>query len=540
MSRWCGHVSVCVARGSLAFTRHSMRSHFLAAVVAAIAWGCAARTTAAAAAAAPRLVQWHFLGTARLAQDTNAVRLRAVLAQSTTRVVLEHATSRLAAAATTDAAAATTLTCPLLADLLAAESFGEVRGGTGVPTQWLLALRLPAERGQHWATNWPALVRALGMAKGQASYAGGWLVGGVGANAAAPDLQPLRARVAQAGRAEAWLEGEANLPRLARTFGWPTNVTWPQAHFAVTGRGLNVRTTARLAFDHTLDLPLEAWRIPTNTVREPLLSFTAIQGLRPWLTGQSVLAELGLPAPNQVFVWAQSQVPYQTQLAWAMPNAVERIAALRTRLLPVARAHVPWLNLGRVEYDTNSHRVSWLGFPVIVPFLNPAPDAGFVEAGIFPVVNPKATVPPELYAQILGRKELAYYDWELTQPRLADWLVLQTLQGMVAGYAPPLTNRVILSWLQDTNVTGNLGNSVTEVTRTSPRELDAVRTSAVGLTAFEILQFARWVGGERFPHWTPPRPAAAMRKAGPRTNAAPARPNSPKPLRRASVPPAKH
>ena len=536
-TRCRGPVSVCFAGGSLAFTRHSMRSHFLAAVVAAIAWAWAARTTAAETSP-PTLVQWHFLGAVQLAQDTNAARLRSVLAQPTTRAVFEQTIARLAAATGTNAAAAA-LTRPLFNDLLAAESFGEVRGGSGAPTQWLLAMRLPAEHGKRWASTWPALTGALGMAKGQAAYADGWLVGGVSASGEAPDLKPLRQRVAGAGKAGAWLEGVANLSGLARTFGWPTYVTWPEAHFAVVGGGQNVRATARLVFDHALDLPLEAWHIPTNTVREPLLSFTAIQGMRPWLAGRPVLTELSLPAPNQVFEWAQSQVPYQTHFAWAMPNADEHVRALQTKLLPAARAHVSWLNFGRLEYDTNRHRLSWLGFPVIVPFVNPAADAGFVEAGIFPILNPKATAPSELYAQILGRKELVYYDWELTQPRLADWQALQTLHGILAGYLPPLTNQVVLAWLQDTNVTRNLGNAVTEVTRAAPRELNAVRTSAVGLTAFEILQFARWVGGERFPHWTPPQSAAALRKARPHTNAPPARPNGPKPLRRATVPPVK-
>ncbi len=509
-----------------------MRNHFRAALAAVWVWGCAAGAPATAAeAASPVLLQWHFLGTARLAQDTNAVRLRTVLAQPTTRSLLEQTTARLAAA--------TMLTRPFFDALVTAESFGEVGGGAGTPTQWRLALRLPADPGNRWAADWPKLTRALGMAQGEAAYADGWLVGGVSTGNGSPDLKSLRARAVGSGPTEAWLEGVANLPRLAAIFGWPANVTWPEAHFALTGRGLNVRTTARLAFDRALELPLEAWRIPTNTVREPLSSFTAVQGLRNWLAAQPVLTELGLPAPNQVFEWTQAQVPYQTQFAWQMPEAGERIAALHTKLLPVARAHVPWLDLGRVEYDPVHHRLSWLGFPVIVPFITPAADQGFVEAGIFPVVNPKATAPPELYAQILGRKDLVYYDWELTQPRLDDWLALQALHGIVAGYAPPLTNQVVLAWLQDTNVTRNLGNSVTEVTLASPRELGAVRTSAVGFTACEILHFAQWVGGARFPHWTPPQPAIAVHRSGPRTNAPPARPANSKPLRRAAVPPAK-
>jgi hypothetical protein len=237
------------------------------------------------------------------------------------------------------------------------------------------------------------------------------------------------------------------------------------------------------------------------------------------------LTELGLAAPNQLFSWAQSQVPYQTQFAWEMAGASNWIQATTAKLKPALAARVPWLNLGELEFATNLTRLLWHGFPVIVPFINPASDPGFVEAGIFPVRNPRGPAPPELYAQFRGRTNLVLYDWEITQPRLADWQSMGMLHQMLAGYLPPATNGPARRWLQDTNVTRFLGNAVTEITRTSPRELAAVRTSAIGLTAFELHWLARWLDGSRFPRQTPPEwPANRGRRAAATPNAPVSRP----------------
>jgi hypothetical protein len=75
---------------------------------------------------------------------------------------------------------------------------------------------------------------------------------------------------------------------------------------------------------------------------------------------------------------------------------------------------------------------------------------------------------------------------------------------MVAGHAPPPTNTAGVHWLQDTNVTSQLGNTVTEITRVSARELTGVRNAPVGLTAVELFQVVRWLDGANFPKWTPP------------------------------------
>jgi hypothetical protein len=204
-----------------------------------------------------------------------------------------------------------------------------------------------------------------------------------------------------------------------------------------------------------------------------------------------------------------------------MPDAGESIANSAPLVPAVFRAQWPWLNFGELQFATNLHRLLWNGFPIVVPYINPAADAGFVVAGIFPVVNSQPPAPAELYSQVLGRTNLAYYHWEVTQPRIGDWHAMNLVQGMLAGLKPPKVEAPAYRWLQDTNALRHLGNTVTEITRVSPRELSLVRTSAAGFTAWELTQLARWLEGDQFPHWTPPQPAAGKRS--------PATPATPKP-----------
>jgi hypothetical protein len=390
-------------------------------------------------------------------------------------------------------------------------------------------VRLPAERARLWQSNWPGFAKTLGFAQADTVVLGDWLVAGMGDGPLSAS-RVVGKRIQQTRQpapthSGAWLEIEAGLDKLAPMLGLPETVTWPpQAKLTAAGRGANLRVEGRFQYDKPLELPLEPWRIPTNTVREPLLAFTAVQGVRPWLAERTGLKELGVPAPNQAFAWSQSQVPYQTYYAWAMPDAAKILSAAAPRLPAVAKSALSWVNFGELQFNTNLHRLTWLGWPLILPYAEPAPDPGFAVAGIFPVTNPGRPAPPDLYAQIIGRTNLVYYHWEITQPRLADFEILNLVYSMVAGHAPPSTNSVGTLWLKDTNVTSQLGNTITEITRVSPRELAGTRSASVGLTAIELFQIVRWLDGANFPKWTPPEQMIVDGKLVRRPGATPPQP----------------
>lgn len=485
-------------------------------VVAALVAGCAPGAGSAPDAdAADLLVRWQFAGTSQLTADTNGTALRAVLAEPATRALVAHTLERLAAAPVTKPLA------PFLNDLLQFESLVQARGRPD-RAEWTLAVRVPPERAAVWLSTWTNAASAWERPRTPVVRVGDWILAGVGEEPLV-GFEAVRQRLSQTGRPGAhhepgaWLEVEARLARLATALNLPTNVAWPYVHLALAGRDEAVRTVGRLVYDRPLELPLEPWRIPTNTIREPLVSFAALQGVRPWLATHSLVRELDLPAPNQIYGWARSLAPYLTQFAWELPEAATRLPALQPRLAAALRARLPWLDFGELQLVPGLTRLVWTGFPMLVPFLGPAPDPGFVTAGIFPVTGPESPPPPPaLYAQLLGRTNLVFYHWEITQPRLGDWRELHLVHDMVAGHAPPPTNTPAARWLQDPGVARHLGNAVTEVTRTGPRELTLVRRSAIGLTAFEIHWVARWLDGRRFPLLSPPvrvlgtpRPTAA-------------------------------
>ncbi len=487
---------------------------FLWGSIASVVAGFILRAAADSELSRGELARWHFLGTSRVAADTNGARVHAVFAQPSTKALLGRAFDGLSRRSTSDPAGAA-LVRDFLEQALAVESRGECHAEPGEPVQqWIVALRTGGSQAQQWATRWAELARHTGFAQSSSAVEGEWFLGGLG-RTAAPDLKPLQ-KEAVGGTLETsvpvWLELDADLARLAKMFSWPACIIWPRAHLTLTGRGPNVRTTADLVYAEPLALSLGQWQVPTNTVREPLLSFTALQGIGPWLAKQPALKELGWPAPNQLFGWAQSESPYATHAAWQMPDAPARIQAAQANLKAVARSLVPWLDLGELEYVAEASRLTWRGFPILVPFIGPAADTGFVQAGLFPVANPKQPAPPELYAQLWGRTNLVYYNWELTQPRLGDWEALDVLFTITGGFMPPPTNSVARTWLRDTNVTSQLGNCVTEITAEGPERLRVVRTSAAGLTAFELFRAALWIEGERFPGYTPPQPVQLRRK----------------------------
>jgi len=237
------------------------------------------------------------------------------------------------------------------------------------------------------------------------------------------------------------------------------------------------------------------------------------------------------PAPDQLFGWSQSVLTFQTYAAWELPGLNESLPALAARLPEVLKTNLPRVGFGSIGWQTNTSRISWMGLPMLVPYLGaaPAPEEQFVVAGIFPTTSMKPQGPRELYSQFIDRTNLVAYHWELTGTRVTDWRNMFSFYNMLASYAPPATNDLAQAWINDTNVINQLGNAVTEVVQTSPRELTAVRTSTTGLTGFELYQLLRWVGNRGFPvHLDPPsigkrsRPQPGVRLADPAAPIGPA------------------
>jgi hypothetical protein len=164
--------------------------------------------------------------------------------------------------------------------------------------------------------------------------------------------------------------------------------------------------------------------------------------------------------------------------------------------------------LGRIAFTTNRTEIGWVGMPILVPFMRPAPEPGddFLlfgsMAGIIPM-GPNTNPPPaELLNQFLPRTNLVYYDWEITEAKLAQWVPIFQLAAMLSPNPSFPGAAAANQWLR--SVAPKLGNAITEVAVHSPTELKAVRRSDVGLTAIELAVLTRWLDNPAFPAFAYP------------------------------------
>ena len=119
--------------------------------------------------------------------------------------------------------------------------------------------------------------------------AGEWVVftAGSGTSARATEmLASIKANGRPARPTGAWLDGDVNLARLD---GWLPALenfqNLPVAHFSLSNRADYVRTYATLDFPKAHGWKSEPWQVPTNAIRDPLVSFLAVRGIAPVLEG---------------------------------------------------------------------------------------------------------------------------------------------------------------------------------------------------------------------------------------------------------------
>src|SRR5205814_1069409 len=112
------------------------------------------------------------------------------------------------------------------------------------------------------------------------------------------------------GTSNNWLEVRADLACLLD--GVVTNSPWglPALSLSLAGRDNEVHTRAQFTFPKPLPASLESWNVPTNLIHDPLISFTAMRGVQPWISSLKAWNDLKFgAAPDQVFIWEQEGVP---------------------------------------------------------------------------------------------------------------------------------------------------------------------------------------------------------------------------------------
>ena len=466
----------------------------------------------------------HFAGTDRIATDPNHAAFTNEFCSAEARALASQTLDKLARvpgvwfqsklpAGAGDGAAQLR---PLLDDLLQAEWIFEMRDTPGSP-EYALAIRLSPERAQLWSKNLAALLQGwtgIGISQDksgtwelkkhlppdlfQFSRSGDWVVIGCG-----QDKLSLGGQILQnAPASDGWLGVEANWPRLAQLFPALKAFDFPKIQMAVAARGTNLQLTGNL----TLAQPLAAlakWQVPTGAIHQPLVSFTAVRGIGPWLAKQNWMRPLAIqPPPDQFFIWAQARIPFQTFAAAPVPDAKVALAQLDQRL----SADTSWQGqfFSPVGLEKTNNEISLRGLPpLIMPFVQalhePAGEflVGGLVGGIFPR-PPRALPPPPEVLAPLNQPNLVYYHWEVTSDRL-NTLPPQMMQLLllVTRNEQLKMNSAAGKWF--VRIGPTLGSTVTEVTQTAPNQLAFKRTAPCGLTGIELLAFVDWLEAPGFP-----------------------------------------
>jgi len=477
----------------------------------------------------------HWLGKKRLAADTSATHLLGIWNLPESTRLEARALDKLALAPwrllKDDAAtngAPTRLLRSLIEDLVAEESYLEVRYLTNHPGELAFAIRLSAERAGLWETNLAVVLESLTGIRPRSApdgrsgwslkkhdppnlveltHADEWTVVGLAHdhNALFADLlahiqsdgAPFAARATNS-----WLEADLDPRRIGsvRPQGWNLPGDWPKISLTATGEGDDVRTRGELNFSKPLRFELEKWNIPTNLIHSPLESFTAIQGIQRWLTSLKVASEfqLGEP-PNQFYFWALQGIPIQTYFAAPWRDAGNRVNRLTEQLVQKGNAWLATNGIGNFERSKDADGVIWTGPPFMSPYLKSVVEGEheFVFGGLFAPAFTNRPPPSELLQVVVGTTNLVCYDWELTGPRLLAWIYTGQLLRFVSHQAQLPPESPSMKWFK--TAAPGLGNCVTVVTRTGPGRLSFVRKSSMGFTAVELHLLADWLESPEFP-----------------------------------------
>ena len=483
------------------------------------------------------LLHWQSSGLLSVSNKTDGLRLKEVMALNEAAIVRSNTVRKLAhnlpailfPEAPTNSVQADKLK-PLLEDVLAYES--EFVWAGQQPPRWRLTVKIPVERTGIWSMNLhDLLVRGsltntiprtnitgttyLAAYSADEAYRFGLNDGLIVVERSDTNFNWSAYRKGlPAPETNAWfnLGLQTRLLPVVSDFFAPDNQ--PYAQLSMESKGENQISRLTLKFPKPTGIQPEPWQVPLQTIRDPIISFTAIQGIDGWWQRQALFKPLGLPSiPRQAYVWAQSDVPVQTFTAFPAKGASNLVTSSVSRWTNEIAGIIGTNLAGRPVNRTNEF--GWAGLPVLVPFLKPAPESkdDHLLFGVFPMSPNSTNLPPELLQQFVGRSNSLYYDWEITQNRVtyvmqsAPFLFMSANKLLIANDVSPYNFLKAMA--------PKLGNSVTEGTLAAPDEIKVTRKSPIGLTGIEIYLLTRWLDQNQFPLWDPAQGAIMQAPATP-------------------------
>jgi len=510
------------------------------------------------------IVRVHWAGKKRISTQKDAAYLMSIWNMPEAKVVEAEVLDKLSLAPwsiregwKTNSLSSTNATSLLLRnladDLLQEESYLEIQQpSTNRGPELVLALKLSEARSSAWQTNLAAALTSLtGIAIApntpspggwslqkhdypnfvQFARAGGWTLVGL-ASTTNSLLADFQARIQKSNipfnesKTNYWLELDADLAKLDKLadLGLPLPKNLPRVALTFIGEGDYLRTRGQIKFAQAPELALSDWIIPTNLVREPLISFTAIRGFEPLLSKVQWLKDQGIqPVPNQAYFWALGLSPVHSFSATPMPGASNLLAKLGPVLPAKLDPLISEYARANLEYVTNRNAFLWSPMPFVTPVIETVKDAGseYLIGRLSPSLTLESnTAPTEIYTRLTSQTNVVYYDWELTHQRMMGWILLGQSSRLLFWFPQVPRGSGALSFM--TAAGPRLGNTITEIKRTSPHTFDLVRKSHIGLTGFEMQLVADWLASPQFP-WglnltiAPKLPKPVVTNQGPTT-----------------------
>jgi hypothetical protein len=484
------------------------------------------------------LLRTHFIGMTQVIQGTNASKLKEVWALPASQDVRKQALDKIAAAPfqlwqksfPNGAQDNPKLIRPLLDDLVSSECFIELNG-SGAKYDSVIAVNLDEQRARLWNTNlWQTSLawkfptpKAVEGTTGWETHGNGitlqfqqqknWVLVGWSAGKLKA-ITSLAESVAKSGRPVpaskgAILQFDADFPALSHYNPLISKFKLPVSQFVISPHrdGESLRTEGKFSLPQPLNWKFEPWVIPTDRIGDPLVSFTLAQGIDPILKAIPGFSDLGLETtPTQVCGWSEGSATFKSFWCFPQPNASNVVRKIVPRIEGFLK-HYFEQPPGGLVYATNRSQILWERLPVMMPSVQAAVAGGreCLLVSLVPSADRGKPVPPELMRQFVGRKDLCYYDWEITEARLAQSKVLYQVVDMMHLRTLAPTNAPSLNWFNQAGP--KLGNTVTEVTLSGPNELRWVRKSHLGLTGFELATLLRWVDSSAFPLGYQPTPS---------------------------------
>lgn len=430
---------------------------------------------------------------------------------------------------------------PLLADLVQEEFYLEAQAGSNQSTDWLLAVKLPAERVPVWQTNLSQVLAALfpGTAASISGSElrfqtsdfsldfrprGAWTLLTFGA---APErdagLLPATNLPAFAPGSNQWIAAEVDWVRLdqALHLNWPLPARFPRATLALVGDQSDVRTAVDFFFPTSVGGSLEAWNIPTNLINDPLIAFSAVRSV-PALWAAISGDSQGLKTeklPPQLVTWANAGYPLQTFFSIPTVSPSNDLAVvwdwLQHRQSYVSLSNFP----GRFAFPTNPPALTMEGVPFMSAYLvgSNTVAGDFLVGGLVPpIIRTNRPIPPALLAQLSAKPDLVYYDWEITGPRIEAWVYIGQTFRLLFNKAQLPPNSLGFAWLK--KVLLHAGNAATAANLVAPDHLRVSRVSTFGLTGLELHGLVDWLESPDFPRGFHSDQPNLLRASRPRTN----------------------